>query len=315
MQERFDSAVLDTIGATAFFNRELESVKARTYDTKFPELSAANGEIFDIDTSAGPGAEVISYKQFTETGIAKIIANYADDLPLVNIAGKEFFQKVKGIGTAYAWTLQEIRAAVMAGRSLADRLARTARRANDTLVNRIAYLGDAESGLYGILSHPNIPRHELEDDGDASGTSFASKVDTPDKILRDLNEMESVIVDTTNGVERPDTLLMPVAQYQLIATTPRADNSDTTILEFFLKAAIGIKKVIPVHELKGAGEGGTDVMVAYKKSPEHITLEIPQPFEQLPVQEDNLSFKVPCHSRCAGLIVHYPLSALIAEGV
>jgi hypothetical protein len=127
--------------------------------------------------------------------------------------------------------------------------------------------------------------------------------------------MESTIVDSTNGVERPDTLLMPIEQYQLIASTPRADNSDTTILEFFLKANVGIKTVKPVHELKGAGPAGVDVMIAYKNSPEHLTLEIPQPFEQLPVQENNLSFKVPCHSRLGGLLIHYPLSVLVAEDI
>lgn len=313
--ERIDSALLDQNGATAFFARELEVVKARTYDIKYPQLSAANGELFPISYEAGPGAETITYEVYDMTGIAKIIANYADDLPLVNVAARSETARIRSIGNAYVYSLQDIRAAMMAGRSLTDRMAMAARRANDQLVNHLIFVGDDEYNIVGLLNNSNIPEFEVTADGAGSLRTFASKIASPDKILRDMNEMESRIVASTKGVERPDTLLMPVAQYQLIATTPRTDGTDTTILDFFLKNSIGIKTVKPVHELKAAGDGGVDIMIAYNNDPEHLTVEIPQPFEQLPVQEKNLSFTVPCHSRFGGLIVYYPLAVIIGEGI
>jgi len=313
MNIRMD-ALLGVSGATAFFDRELEAVKAASYDVRYPNLLAASGEIVPISTDAGPGAETISYKQFDMTGVAKIISDYADQLPAVNVAGKEFFAKVKSIGDAYIYSIQEIRAAMMAGRSLSDRMAMAARRAIEQKIDDIFFTGDEEHGLIGLLNHPNIPRLDIENDGDSSGTSFASKIDTPDKILRDMNEMIDTVFTTTNGVERPNTLLLPLAQYALVNTTPRADNSDTTILEFFLKNQPGVT-VKPCYKLAGAGENGVDVMASYTNSPEHLTLEVPQPFEQFPPQEKNLSISVPCHARCGGLIVYYPLAMLIGEGI
>lgn len=313
LQNRMD-ALLGVSGATAFFDRELEAVMSRSYDVKYPNLHAASGEIVPISTEDGPGAESITYMQFDMTGVAKIISDYADNLPAVNVAGKESTAKVRSIGNSYVYSVQEIRAAMMAGRGLSDRMAMAARRANDQKVDDIFFTGDEEHGLIGLLNHPNIPRLSILNDGSGSGTSFASKIATPDKILRDMNEMIDDVFTTTNGVERPDTLLLPLAQYALINTTPRADNSDTTILQFFLKNQPGVT-VKPCYKLAGAGTGGADVMAAYTNSPEHLSLRIPQPFEQFPPQETNLSYKVPCHSRCGGLIVFYPLAMLIGEGI
>ena len=98
---------------TAFFNRQLEFIKAKTFDILFPELKARS--VLPVDFSAGPGAESITYRQFDQAGIAKIIANYAQDLPRADISGKEFTAKVRSLGASYGWTLQEIRAAKMAG--------------------------------------------------------------------------------------------------------------------------------------------------------------------------------------------------------
>jgi hypothetical protein len=56
-------------------------------------------------------------------------------------------------------------------------------------------------------------------------------------------------------------------------------------------------------------------MVAYKKDPDMFTLEIPQMFEQLPVQERNLEYVIPCHARIGGVIIPYPLSLYIMEGI
>lgn len=42
-----------------FFERELEHVKARSYDIKYPEFKATM--LIPVSTEAGPGAETITY--------------------------------------------------------------------------------------------------------------------------------------------------------------------------------------------------------------------------------------------------------------
>ena len=125
------------------------------------------------------------------------------------------------------------------------------------------------------------------------------------------------IVTTTKEVEQPDTMLLPLAQYGLIATTPMSPTnaSNVTILEFFLRTNPYIKMVEPWYALTGAGAGGFDRMVVYRRDPDALMLVIPQEFEQFPPQQRGLEFLVPCHARCGGVQTPYPLSICYADHI
>ncbi|MFT9498029.1 DUF2184 domain-containing protein [Anaerosolibacter sp.] len=316
-KERYDERDLASIqnsmnldsNESIFFARELEHVKSRTYDIQFPELTAMR--VIPVSSEVNPGAESIVYGQYEPTGYAKIISNYADDLPRADVVGKEFTAKVKSVGVSYGYSIQDVRAARLAGKPLEQRKASAARRANDQTINKVAYFGEANHGLVGLLNHPNIPEYTLPADGTGSSTKFKDK--TPDQILRDLNAMVSQMIAATGGVEIPDTLLLPFDVYTDIATR-RITDTNTTVLEFFIKQSPYIKEVMPIPELKAA-DNGDDVAIIYRRSPEKLTLEIPQAFEQFPVQSKGLEYVVPCHSRCAGVIVYYPLSLIKAVGI
>jgi hypothetical protein len=300
---------------SVFFARELEATKARSYDVQYPELKARS--LIPVSYEAGPGAATIRYEQYDRVGVAKIIASYASDLPRADVKGKEFISPIRPIGVSYGYSIYEIQAARMAGKPLEQRRSDAARRAYEEKVNRIGFFGDAEYGLHGLLTHPNIPAASVTADGNSNGGSSSTKWKhkTPDQILRDMNKLVLDMLEDTHGIERPDTMLLPDEQYGLIATTPRSSTSDTTILGFFLKTNPDIKAVIPASELKGAGPSGVDVALVYKRSPDKLTLEIPQDYEQLPPQEKGLEFVVNCHGRNGGVIVYYPLSISIGEGI
>lgn len=308
--ELIHSTNLDA-GETAFFSRELESIKSRSYDIEYPEMKAFTH--IPISTEAGEGAQAITYAQFEEVGMARIIESYADDLPRADVRGKEYTTRVQSVGASYGYSVQEIRSSIMVNRNLPQRQSNAARRANDQKVNRLAWFGDATYNILGILNTPNIPSAPVENDGTGASTLWTTK--TPDQILRDLNEVTNSIVALTNGVETPNTVLLPVAQYTLIASTPRSSTSDTTILDYFIKNNPFIKNVDWVPELAGAGPSGVDIFIAYDKNPDKLTMEIPMPYTQYPPQERNLEFVIPCESRFGGVIVYYPLSLAIGEGI
>lgn len=301
---------------TIFFERELEFIKRQTYDIKLPNLKAT--KLIPVSFDAGEGAQSITYQQYEKVGVAQIIASYANDLPRADVMGREFTSIIKSIGVSYGWNIQEIKSAMMAGKPLTARKAEAARRANDELVDSIAWWGDAEANLQGMLRHPNIPSG-LAPDGAATNTQWSTK--TADEILADLNAMVTNIIDLTSEVEAPDTILIPVTQYALITTTPRSSTSDTTILEFFLKNSAYVNDVQPLVQLNSVtpaivgGGDSTDIAVAYKKSADILTLEIPLGFIQLSAQEKGLEFEVPCYSRCGGVIIYRPLSIYIMEGI
>jgi len=298
-----------------FFARELEMKKSRSFDRKYPEFKATR--LIPVSTEAGPGAEVITYESFDKVGIMKIIANYADDLPRSDIKGSEFSSPVRSLGGSYGYSVQEIRAAQLAGKPLVQRKADASRKANEQAVDNIAWKGDVNSGLRGILDNQNVSTGVVTVGATSGNLTWATKTNT--EIVFDMFEIVDGILNTTLGVENPDMLLLPLAQFSLISSKRMEAGTDTTVKEFFERNRPGIT-IDWVNVMKDVtpspATGGTkDVMVAYKRSPDNLTLEIPQPYEQFPVQERNLEFVVPTHSRIGGVIIYYPLSVSLIEGI
>jgi hypothetical protein len=298
-------------GETVFFARQLEYVRAKTYDVERPALSAWT--LFPIDTSVPAGAKTITWRQWDAVGVAKIITSYADDLPHAGIKAMETTSPIKSIGNSYGYDVQEIRHAQLAQVPLDAKLAMAARKANEQLVNRLAWFGDTTTGLPGFLSNTNIPAYVLPADGTGSSKLFSTK--TPDQIIRDLNATANLVFTQTNGIHRANELWMPLAQYAYISSTPRSTLSDTTILDFFLANNPFIQRVIPVLELTGAGTAGADMMIAAENSEENYQMNLPLMFMQHAPQPKNLYFEIPCESRFGGVTIERPFAFVSTQGL
>ena len=301
---------------SAFFARELEHIKTRTYDILYPEYKATR--LIPVSTDAGPGAESIVYQQYDAVGVMKIIANYADDLPRADVKGKEFLSPVRSLGGSYGYNVQEVRNAQQAGKPLNTRKAAAERQAYEQSVNKIAWFASATDGVYGgltgLLYNPNVTK---------TTPTYGAWISTPRtaaEILIDMNAAVNDTISLTKGVEIPDTMLLPLDEHGHVNTMPRSTNSDLTVLEYFKRNQPGVS-VEWVNELadvdpKPSGPAGpSNLMVTYSKRSEKLTLELPQLFEQFPAQERGLEFIVPAHGRIGGVIIYYPLSVNIVEGI
>lgn len=307
--ERCDGLRKDA-GDTIFVAKELEYVKAKTYDQKNANLNAL--KMFDMSSDVDPGADTISYQSLGAVGMAKTIANYATDFARVDVMAEEHIAKVIGGGAAYGYTIQDLRRAAMARKPLSSRKAIAVRRALDEYVNRIAFKGDAKHGVVGLLDNPNIGSYTVAADGAGSSTKFKDK--TAVQILRDMNGIIHSVSKQTNEVENPNTLALPPDQYNYIASTPYSDVVADSILSVFKRNNPDVT-VIKANELTGAGAGGSDMMLAYVKDIDHQSLELPLPFTQHTIQQKGLEFEVPCEVRTAGVLIYYPLSMNKASGI
>jgi len=292
---------------SVFFNRELAFVKSRSYDAKYAELKGL--ALIPISTEAGAGINEIVYHQYRGVGFAKVIADYAKDFPRVDIYGEEKSVKVKGIGDS----IKEIRASQRAGKNLDQRRAITARRAHDEQMNKMALKSDPINGTFGLLDFPGITEVTLQNDGTGSSKTWASK--TPDQIVRDINDMVNAVMEPTSAREVPDTLLLPIAMYNDIATRRIGEAGEKTLMKYILENSPYIKRIDWLSELKNFGAGNTNRALVGRFDEEHITLEIPQPFEQFEAQQEGMEFTIPCHSECAGTIIYYPLAFAYADGI
>lgn len=299
---------------SVFFARQLEYVKSQTYDIKYPALSAL--ALFPIDTSAGPGAKTITYRQYDSVGAAKVLANYANDLPQANVTAKEFTANVRGIGISYEYDVQEIRYAQQAGVPLEARKAASARKAHDQKINQLAWYGDADHGLPGFFTNPNIPGYTVTADGAGGGGSSKLWVNkTAAQIIRDVNGIINQVRTQSKGIHMANEVWMPIAQYALISSMPRADGTDQTVLTFLQANNPGVT-FKAVLEMDNALSSGTlDTMVAIEVSPENLQLNLPMPFMQHAAQQKGLAFQVPCESRVCGVVTYYPLCAAMADSI
>ncbi len=297
----------------AFFQRELELIKSQSYDVQYADLIARS--LFPVSNEGGFAITSITYRSYDKVGAAKLINNYAKDLPRADVGGKEVTIPVKEAGTSYGYTVKEIAASQLTGRSLDQQRANASRRSVEELINDIAFNGRTDAGLPGFLSNPNIPTVTVVNG--AGGTpQWTTK--TPDEILFDINDLFGDIFENTKMKERADTLLLPPTNWNYIASTPRASNSDTTILQYIVQNSPflnSVDDVIPVNELVGAGTGGVNIMVAYTRRPDKLQLEIPGELQYFAPQEQGLEIVIPGMASIAGVNVYYPLSAAVAEDI
>nr|DAG40814.1 MAG TPA: major capsid protein [Caudoviricetes sp.] len=309
----------DAEAASVFFARELDFVKSQSYDVEYPEFTALS--LFPMSSEVDPGAETITYYSYDKVGLAKIISNYATDLPRADVKGKPTTAIIKSIGDSYGYSIQEMRASRMAGKSLDTRKAEAARYQIDYLNNKIAWNGDPETGLKGVLSEDNdVPLYVLAN-GAKGTTSWADK--TEDEILADITGMLKQMATVTKKVEKPDTLALSADAYIEIQNK-RIEGTATTVLKYIQDNIPDIKQIVSCPELDAdsvetnpyaAASNGKAVALLFKNDARKLSIENPLPFMQYPIQTQGLEVVVPCEARTAGAIIYYPMSLLIAVGI
>lgn len=292
----------------AFIESNRSHIESKVYEKKYNKITYA--DLIPVTNEAGEWAESIIYYAMDSAGAAKWIGSKSFDVPMAEIATSKSSIPVRMGGVGYGYSLEELGAAQMVGRQLTDLKASGARRASEEFIQEVAILGDDTVGFSGFINHPNVPS------GNATNGTWSTA--TPAEILQDINDLFSSVNEDSNDNESADTLVLPIAQWNLIMGTPRSDNSDTTIAQYvvanspFLNSIDSIKKI---QELKGAGAGATDRMMVYTKDPEKVIFHIPMPYKFLPTQAKGLGFEVPGMFRIGGVEFRYPLSAAYADGI
>lgn len=313
---RFDA------GESAMFLRQLTYIYEQTFDIKYPDLKAR--KLIPVDSRVNAGADSFVWRQFDKRGQAKVVQNYADDFPNAEVVGQEFQSRIVSLGASYQYTLQDLRAASMAGLPLETRKAETARRVMENLVEAIAATGmtgtfgtvPSETNdaipIYGLTNFPNI--------GINTTTNNWSGGATIAQILADVNALQASIFTNSLGIHEPDTLVLPTKLYSFLATTPRSPTfTDDTMLQYILKTSPWLKAIEfwPWLDLAGFLQNGSTPgprVLLYERTPENLQLVIPQEFEQLPPQMIGMSYKIPCHMRIGGVTVRYPKSIAYLDG-
>lgn len=297
-----------------FFNRELEQIKARVYETKYPGLNARR--MFPVSSEGGVGVQSITYQMWKEAGsMAELVRAYGNKVSRVEVEGGEVTVPVQRFAKGFGMTIDEVQASARTGRPLSARKAMAARRANERRLNSVAFDGMAAANLQGLFSHANIPW------GYATTGSWTNGTTTAAQILADIRVALAAVRSATNGVETITEMAMPASYFEYLSTMPLHDHSDTTILEFIMSkipnfsgrpdSVFGVNELESVATLAGDSvDSGTGrpVVTYYSKSPDLLELEIPEDINFMPPQTNGLEVETLCTMKTGGLNVYAPLS-------
>lgn len=305
--------------AGIFFAKQLAYVKSKAYDKEFPELTGL--KLFPQTSEVDEGAMYMEYYSYEPVGFADIIANYASDLPRVDVKGTPHRAEIVGIGNSYGYNVQELRACrrnALLGtmKPLDAARAEAARRAYDIKINHLIWHGNEKTGIIGVLSSGNnIPVYTLTN-GAGGKADWASK--TADEIAADVAGMLNYIDTLTQGVEHPDSWAMPNDLYTSL-NLRRIDGTGESVLSYIKNHTPQIVNWEVAGELSKSNTDynstGKNIGLLYTKDAEKMAHEVPLAFLQHAPQERNLEMVINCEGRDAGMVIPYPLSACLVYGL
>lgn len=277
---------------------QLTQLLNRQYEQAYPQTGVL--ELFPVTTELSPVTKNFEWLEFDGVTSAKIIADYTDDLPTVEAMASEKTGKVFRLGNAWFISIDEIKAGQALGSSLSDRKASLAREGHETLVNDLVFKGSAPHNIVSVFDQPNINRLT------SAGWT------TPEIAFSELQGLIETIEDVTLGRHHVTNIVIPPSKRRLL--TQKMPDVTESYLAWFKEnyPNVTITAIAELEDIDGAGTKG---VMAYEKDPMNMSIEIPERFNMLPMQPKDLHFKVPCTSKCTGLIVYRPLTIAILSGV
>lgn len=308
----FKKYSIDAATGLGYLVSQLTHIESKMYEVKYKAITYP--QVIPVSNEAGEWAESVTYFFMDGKAVAKFVGSKSLDVPISEIGTDKVVVPVELGATGYEYSDEELRQAIHLGRPLTQLKANTARRAYEELAQRVAMNGDTDHNLPGFINNTNITSSTVVNPG--SGTEWVNK--TPAQVLFDINDvLADVFVDSLQ-VERADTLALPTAQWSYIASTPRSDNSDMTILQYVIANSPYLNAesdIVPLSELTGAGAGATDRMMAYTKDIEKVVMHVPMPLRFTEPQRKGRGFEVPGEFKLAGVEFRYPGSARYADGI
>lgn len=295
--------IVDAQTALSFVVSQRTHIETEVIKRPMPEIKYSR--MIPVDTSAAPYAPSVTFFTQDATGKAKFINGKSDDIPLVNLGMAKFEQGVNMAGIGYQFSLEEIGAAAQMGIPLTSDGAMAAREAYEQLVDEVAFTGSTQLGVEGLYNTTGITVV-------AAGKTFQDS--SAKEILSVINGAITAIMDSTNGVEVPDTIVLPIAQWGDIATRQISPESPITILEFIQKSNVYTAKtgrpltIEADHRLDGR-------MVVYRKAPEAVKLHMPMPLQFIPPQAEGLHITTYGMFRFSPLNIRRPKSMRYVTGI
>lgn len=295
---------------SAFVARQLEHMRPGLFEIQYPSLKGLG--LVPANTSVPSGAEQHTITIIDQYGKVNVMKTMGGPIGRVELSTTQKSIGFFSMALAYGYTVQEARAAMMAGMPLIPTKAMATRDQMERKLDEIIFVGETTVGAKGLLNQTGTETYTTPT-GSGGSKTFALK--TANEVLFDLNAMVSQVIVNSLEIEVPDTMLMPTSVFENISTRKVGDGSDSTIMKYFRANNDHIKRVETSFRCESNTGWTGKRMMAYRNDPIKLELFIPQRFEQFAPQAQNLEVVTICHMRCGGIGLYAPKSVIYADEV
>jgi len=283
--------------STALFEKQLEHLLSKTYDKRYPALKAR--QFVPEGPGIPNGAETVSSIGYDIMGEATILSSYGEDVRRVEIDGKKSTWNIVGIAAAWALTIQQARAAAMAGVDIDSKGLMAAARIIARKMDDLIAFGDSALGLDGFLtlttgsSGVNI----LNKSGTLTGDWLTATVAN---ILADLDLMFAQFEGAS--IWTPTDLLLPTTAYTRFRSLKVDTGTRYTLLQWIEdQYEVKVDKWNRLNTADSAGTAGRAVL--YTRDEEVVSSIVSQEAEQLPSVWKGVGWETIYHARGGGVRV------------
>lgn len=298
-------------GEDVFIARQLIFMQAKQVNQLYLATKALS--YVPVDTSVPAGAETFTTLSWTQIGKAAFVANYGTDFPDADAFVTETTNKMYDIGSAFRYSIRDLRRAAFGGVPLEAKRAEASRFAHEAFIDELALSGNAQRSLTGLANNTGVTLLTAGG-GTVVGAWESASAAT---IKADLAAIESTMLFA--NPDQPqlmgDTLLLDDESYMILNTRPATSFSDRTILSSYLENSPYIKNIEPWVKLRNAGAAGVRRAVMYKRNPDVLDMKISQNYETFAPIQEGLSWKVPAMSRVSGVIVYRTSGLCYVDGL
>lgn len=306
----------------SFLVSQATYIEAQAYEIRYPDITYPN--LVPLDSSAPEWSKSITFYSTDKVGEARLINHRSQDIPNADVVREKFTEDVHLAAIGYEYTMEEIAQAMQLNLPLTADRAMAAVRAYEEFMETSAFNGiPGIAASTGLINNASVTATTADTTGTGSSTLWADK--TGPNMIKDVNDALTGIHSGTLTVEMADTVLLPVDQFHLLATTQHSSGTDTTALEYLLRnnvytATTGNPLTVRMmRQLDGAGTSISpdgDRMIVYRRDPTVIKMHVPMAHRFLPAQGPyGLTFKVPGIFRTAGLEIRRPSAVRYVDGI
>ena len=296
---------------------QLYNIEAQVAEIQYPSYTFE--DMVPVVTEGDPWAVGTVFYSGDIAGTAQYLSGKGFDMPYVELARSQYLKQHHLAGVGFEWTLEEMKRAVMAGRDMPTEKAAAAKQVAQQFKFYSAMLGrtpdqtTSEKNQTGLLNDPNVPVA-------TSPTAFATS--TPDQILAIVNGLIEGVHTGSQEVEMSDTVVFPFVEFSRLSRTRTGSAGDSSIMQFLRQnnsytAETGQPLLIKTMRLlNGAGTGGTNRMMAYKRDPNIVRFHLPMDHEFLPpFQKSSMTWEMAGIMRIGGTEFRRPRAAAYLDGI